>query len=117
VAGYPVAERPTAFRAVDAGPFAKREVGQLPAFRNFCFDWRLMFQPGPNAGKVGMRVGVGVRIMKAPKWLRRGSGKKSSASKFDDLKKVRQRTDQRMKQQTVQKKQRDEAEKNDRDGQ
>jgi hypothetical protein len=61
--------------------------------------------------------------MKVPKWLRPGSGKKSSTSKFDDLKKVRQQTDQRMKQQTVQKEQRDEAEqrdepeKRDRDGQ
>jgi hypothetical protein len=55
--------------------------------------------------------------MKAPKWLRRGSDKKSNASKFDDLKKVRQQTDQRMKQQTVQKKQRDQAEKHKRGGQ
>ena len=46
--------------------------------------------------------------MKAPKWLRRGSEKKSSASKLDDLKKVRQQTDQRMKQQTIQKEKQDE---------
>jgi hypothetical protein len=62
-------------------------------------------------------MGFGVKIVKALKWLRRESGKKSSASKLDDIKKVRQRTDQRMKQQAVQKQQRDEAEKHDRDGQ
>jgi hypothetical protein len=45
--------------------------------------------------------------VKTPKWLRW----ESSATKSDDLKKVRRETDQRMKQQEAQKEHRDEAEK------
>ena len=45
--------------------------------------------------------------MKTPKWLRW----ESSATKSDDLKKVRRETDQRMKQQEAQKEHQDEAEK------
>ena len=52
--------------------------------------------------------------MKKPKWLRWGSGKKSSVSKSENLKNVRQQTDKRMKQQADQKAKRDEAEKNNR---
>jgi hypothetical protein len=48
--------------------------------------------------------------VKKPKWL----GWESSETKSDDLKKVRRQTDQRMKQQDVQKAQRDEAEKKNR---
>lgn len=49
--------------------------------------------------------------MKRPKWLRGRSGEKSSVSKSENLKNVRRKTDQRMKQQDAQKKQRDEVEK------
>jgi hypothetical protein len=48
--------------------------------------------------------------VKKPKWL----GWESSETNSDDLKKVRRQTDQRMKQQDVQKAQRDEAEKKNR---
>jgi hypothetical protein len=51
--------------------------------------------------------GLKEKTVKKPKWLRWGS----SSTKYDDLKKVRRQTDQRMKQQDVQKEQRDEAEK------
>jgi hypothetical protein len=49
----------------------------------------------------------GRRIVKKPRWLRSDS----SDTRSDNLKKVRRRTDQRMKQQDTQKEQRDEAEK------
>jgi hypothetical protein len=54
--------------------------------------------------------------MKKPKWLRWGSGEKSSVSQSENLKNVRQQTDKRMKQQADQREKRDEAEKNKRHG-
>jgi hypothetical protein len=48
--------------------------------------------------------------VKMPKWLRWGDAEKSSETKAENLKKVRQQTDQMMKQQNVQKERRDDAE-------
>jgi hypothetical protein len=48
--------------------------------------------------------------VKKPKWLRWGSGEESSVTKSEKLKNVRRQTDQRMKQQSAKKEQRDEAE-------
>jgi hypothetical protein len=44
--------------------------------------------------------------MKIPRWLRWRSGEKTSVTKSDNLKKMRQQTDQRLKQQAAQKEQR-----------
>jgi hypothetical protein len=49
--------------------------------------------------------------VKKPKWPRWRRGEKSSFTKSENLKSVRRQTDQRLKQQVVQKEQRDEAEK------
>ena len=48
--------------------------------------------------------------MKMPKWLRWRDAEKSSETKAENLKKVRQHTDQMLKQQTVQKERNEEAE-------
>jgi hypothetical protein len=48
--------------------------------------------------------------MRMPKWLRWRDTEKSSETKAENLKKVRQQTDQMMKQQNVQKERSDEAE-------
>lgn len=50
--------------------------------------------------------------MRKSKWPRWGSGKTSSGTKFDKLKKVRRQTDQILKQQKARKKAGDAAEKN-----
>jgi hypothetical protein len=49
--------------------------------------------------------------MKIPRWLRWRSGEKTGVTKSDNLKKMRQQTDQRLKQQAAQKEQRQETEK------
>jgi hypothetical protein len=49
--------------------------------------------------------------MKIPRWLRWRSREKASVTKSDNLKKMRQQTDQRLKQQVAQKEQRQEIEK------
>jgi hypothetical protein len=49
--------------------------------------------------------------MKIPRWLRWRSGEKTNVTKSDNLKKMRQQTDQRLKQQAAQKEQRQETEK------
>jgi hypothetical protein len=54
--------------------------------------------------------------MKKPTWLQRQRGKESSDTKSEATKKIRQRTDQRMKQQEVKKAQREEAASKRRDG-
>jgi len=49
--------------------------------------------------------------MKIPRWLCWRSGEKTSVTKSDNLKKMRQQTDQRLKQRAAQKEQRQETEK------
>ena len=48
--------------------------------------------------------GWGARLIKKPKWLPWGSSEEAPhPTKFDDLKKVRRRTDQRLRQQDYRK--------------
>ena len=49
--------------------------------------------------------------MKMPMWLQLRSGEKSSVTKSENLRDVRRRTDQRLKQQDAQKEERETAEK------
>ena len=49
--------------------------------------------------------------MKMPMWLQLRSGEKSSVKKSENLRDVRRRTDQRLKQQDAQKEERETAEK------